>query len=81
MARIEIYSTDNCPWCTRAKSLLSAKGFEFEEIDISLDPARAQQMIERSGRRTVPQVFIDDLPIGGYDELSRMDLPDQLASR
>ena len=72
MNQIEVYSTDNCPWCTRAKSLLRAKGLDYEEIDISSDQARALKMIERSGRRTVPQIFIDDVPIGGFDELSEM---------
>ena len=78
MNRIEIYSTNNCPWCTRAKSLLRTKGLEYEEIDISADQARALEMIERSGRRTVPQVFIDDEPIGGFIELSKMNLTDKL---
>jgi glutaredoxin 3 len=77
MNQIEIYSTDNCPWCTRAKSLLRAKGLDFEEIDISSDQVLALEMIERSGRRTVPQIFIDDRPIGGFDELSKMILPDK----
>lgn len=81
MSQIEVYATDNCPWCARAKSLLLGKGLEFEEIDISSDPARAQEMIERSGRQTVPQIFIDDEPIGGYDELSKLELPDRQASR
>ncbi len=75
MNQIEIYSTDNCPWCVRAKSLLTAKGLAFEEIDISSDQARTLEMIERSGRRTVPQIFIDDEPIGGFDELSKLNLP------
>lgn len=78
MNQIEIYSTDHCPWCTRAKSLLRAKGLDFEEINISSDQARALEMIERSGRRTVPQIFIDDEPVGGFDELSKMNLPDRL---
>lgn len=77
MNQIEIYSTDNCPWCTRAKSLLRAKGLDFEEIDISSNQARALEMIERSSRRTVPQIFIDGEPIGGFDELSKMNLPDR----
>ena len=78
MNRIEIYSTDNCPWCIRAKSLLRTKGLDFEEINISSDQVRALEMIERSGRRTVPQIFIDDQPIGGFDELSKMNLTDKL---
>ncbi|MBL3529504.1 MAG: glutaredoxin 3 [gamma proteobacterium endosymbiont of Lamellibrachia anaximandri] len=74
MNRIEIYSTNNCPWCMRAKSLLRTKGLDYEEIDISSDQVRASEMIERSGRRTVPQIFIDDEPICGFDELSNMNL-------
>ncbi len=79
MNQIEIYSTNNCPWCTRAKSLLRTKGLDFEEIDISSDQARALEMIERSGRRSVPQIFIDDESIGGFEELSKLNLPDKLA--
>ena len=78
MNQIEIYSTDNCPWCIRAKALLRTRGLDFEEIDISSDPVHALAMIERSGRRTVPQIFIDDQPIGGFDELSKMSLTDKL---
>jgi len=78
MNRIEIYSTDNCPWCIRAKSLLRTRGLDFEEIDISSDQVRALEMTERSGQRTVPQIFIDGHPIGGFDELSKMNLPDKL---
>ena len=72
MNQIEVYSTDNCPWCIRAKSLLHTKGLDYEEIDISSDRVRALEMTERSGRRSVPQIFIDDEPIGGFDELSEM---------
>ena len=57
--------------------MLHAKGLDFEEIDVSSDQARMLEMIERSGRRTVPQIFIDHVPIGGFDELSKMDLPDR----
>ncbi len=74
MNQIEIYTTDNCPWCTCAKSLLRSKGLDFKEIDISSDQAHALEMIVRSGRRTVPQIFIDDQPIGGFDELLKMNL-------
>jgi glutaredoxin 3 len=81
MNHIEVYSTNNCPWCVRAKSLLRANGLDFEEIDISSNRARALEMIERSGRRTVPQIFIDDEPIGGFDELSKLGLPNRAESR
>ena len=78
MNRIEIYSAANCPWCDRAKSLLRARGIEFEEIDITADTARVVEMTERSGKRTVPQIFIEDAHIGGFDELSILDLSDRL---
>ena len=77
MNRIEVYSNDNCPWCERAKSLLRARGLDFEEIDISSDRAAALEMAKRSGRRTVPQIFIDNVHIGGFDELSKINLPDK----
>jgi len=76
--RIEVYSTDNCPCCDRTKSLLCIRGLDFEAIDISSDQTHAPEMIERSGRRTVPQVFIEDEPIGGFNEPTLIDLPDKL---
>ncbi len=74
MNHIEVYSTNQCPWCSRAKSLLQAEGLDYEEIDVSSDQNRLLEMIERSGRRTVPQVFINDVAIGGFDELSQLNL-------
>jgi glutaredoxin 3 len=79
MNQIQIYSTHNCPWCARAKSLLQTRGLDFEEIDIGADQIRAREMIERSGRRTVPQIFIDGEHIGGFDELSRTKQADMPA--
>lgn len=73
MKQIEVYSTHNCPWCVRAKALLESKGLNFEEINIASDADLAQEMAERSGRRTVPQVFIDGEAIGGFDELSALN--------
>ena len=78
MKNIEVYSSHNCPWCGRAKALLESKGLEFTEINIAEDQLRALEMIERSGRRTVPQIFIDDESIGGFDELSAMNQAGQL---
>ena len=78
MNRIEIYSAANCPWCDRAKSLLRARGIEFEEIDITADTARVVEMTERSGKRTVPQIFIDDFHVGGYDDMAAMDARGEL---
>lgn len=74
MNKIEIYSTDICPWCKQAKALLSSKGLDFEEINITSNQDRTLEMIERSGRRTVPQIFIDGQHIGGFDDLSMIDL-------
>ena len=65
-----MYTTAFCPFCLRAKALLKDKRVAFEEIDVMFDPARRAEMVERSGGgRTVPQIFIDGEPIGGFDEL------------
>jgi glutaredoxin 3 len=73
MAKVVVYTTQWCPYCVRAKSLLRHKGIAFEEIDVSGDDALRTWMIEASGRRTVPQIFIDDKPIGGFEELAALD--------
>ena len=73
MPRIVIYTSPWCGYCSRARRLLSAKGVEFEEIDVSADPELRSEMIERSGRFTVPQVFVGDLHVGGSDELAALD--------
>ena len=74
MAKIEVYTKFLCPYCTRAKALLSAKGVTFEEIDISTGGPRRTEMIERSGGRlTVPQIFIDGRHVGGSDDLHALD--------
>jgi glutaredoxin 3 len=72
--RIVVYSQPFCGYCTAAKRLLASKGAEFTEVDVMFDPAEKAKMIERSGgRRTVPQIFIGDRHIGGYDDLSALD--------
>ncbi len=68
MPRVVIYTTNYCPYCFRAKALLRSKTVEFEEIDVTDDPERRAEMERLSGRRTVPQIFINDQSIGGYDE-------------
>lgn len=74
MAKIEIYTSPFCGFCYRAKSLLKNKGVDFEEVDIMFHPGRKPEMMERAGgRHTVPQIFIDDVHIGGCDELYTMD--------
>jgi glutaredoxin 3 len=73
MARIRMYSTTWCGYCVRAKALLDRRGLEYEEILMDDDPAFRQKMLDLTGRWTVPQIFIDDLPIGGYTELWALD--------
>jgi len=71
--RIVVYSTDWCPFCTRARGLLERKGAEFEVIDIDERPEARAEMMARSGRRTVPQIFIGDTHVGGCDDLYALD--------
>jgi len=83
MARIRMYSTTWCGYCIRAKVLLERRGLEYEEIVMDDDPAFREKLLEMTGRWTVPQIFIDDLPIGGYTELWCLDRDgklDQLAA-
>ena len=68
-----MYTTQYCPYCVRAKALLRHKGIAFEEIDVGADDTLREKMVEASGRRTVPQIFINDAPIGGFDELKALD--------
>ena len=79
MPHIEVYSTPNCPFCVSAKALLKSKNLSFQEIDVSNDIESLQKMVKLSGLRTVPQIFINNQSIGGFDELSKMnadgDLP------
>ena len=68
-----MYSTTWCGYCIRAKALLDRRGLEYEEILMDDDPAFRQKLLEMTGRWTVPQIFIDDVPIGGYTELWCLD--------
>jgi glutaredoxin 3 len=79
MARVEIYSSDFCGFCYRAKSLLRKKGVTFEEHDVTMDPAGRDAMMTRSGgKRSVPQIFINDEHIGGCDDLHALDAQGKL---
>lgn len=69
MAKVELYKTSFCGYCTHARRLLDSKGVDVEEIDVTFDAARRAEMEERSNRRTVPQIFIDGIHVGGCDEL------------
>ena len=80
MARIEVYTTASCPYCVRAKRLLKERGLAYEEIDVATDDALRLEVMKRSGRRTVPQIFIDCRSIGGYDELAELDASGELAT-
>jgi glutaredoxin 3 len=70
MARAEIYSTPTCSSCVRAKRLLDQRGVDYEEIDVSYDRT---PMMARSGRQTVPQIFLDGIHVGGFEELLMLD--------
>ena len=78
MAKIIIYSKENCPYCDWAKSLLDSKKQTYTVIRIDLDEAKRDEMMKLSGRRTVPQIFINDQAIGGFDDLSALDKAGEL---
>lgn len=81
MASITMYSTAVCPYCVRAEQLLRAKGItEIEKIRVDLDAARRLEMIERTGMRTVPQIFIGETHVGGCDELYDLEREGRLAA-
>ena len=73
MPRIRMYSTTWCGYCIRAKALLERRGLAYEEIIMDDDPAFRQKLLEMTGRWTVPQIYIDEVPIGGYTELWCLD--------
>jgi glutaredoxin 3 len=78
-ARIQMYTTAVCPYCVRAEQLLRQRGVtEIEKIRIDLDPARKDEMVARTGRRTVPQIFIGDRHVGGCDDLYAVDRAGEL---
>jgi len=72
-AKVVMYSTRFCPFCMRARRLLGKKGIEFQEINVGGDAALWQEMESLSGRNTVPQVFINDQALGGFDDIALLD--------
>ena len=78
MAPVRIFTTPICPYCARAKALLTKKGVTFDEVDVYMDAAARKEMFEKSGRRTVPQIFIGERHIGGCDDLHAMDAAGEL---
>lgn len=74
MAKITMYSTAVCPFCVRAERLLNSKGItEIEKIRVDLDPGQRQEMMAKTGRRTVPQIYIDDRHVGGFEDLAALE--------
>ena len=73
MPKVVIYTTTSCPYCTRAKAFLRSKNVDFEEIDVSRDERLQEEIIRLSGRRTVPQIFINGKSVGGFDDIRQMD--------
>ncbi len=75
MANVIMYTTGYCPYCANAERLLHSKGVtEINKIQIDTDPTLRMEMMEKTGRRTVPQIYIDDQHIGGFDDLRALDL-------
>lgn len=80
MAEVTMYSTGWCPYCARARALLERKGIAIHEVDIETDAALRAEMIERSGRRSVPQIFIGARHVGGFEELYALERSGELDS-
>lgn len=72
-AEVVLYSTDYCPYCTRAKALLSKKNVRFEEINVEERPDLRSWLVSASGQRTVPQIFINNQPIGGFTDMAALE--------
>ena len=78
MKKVIIYSTRICPYCIRAKNFFNKKNIDYTEIMIDQDPSLIKEMVERSGRQSVPQIFIDDYHVGGFDDLIEHDMEGKL---
>lgn len=73
MSNVVLYTTGLCPYCYRAKKLLDRKGVSYEEIDVMFTAGKRDEMIQRSGRRTVPQIFIGETHVGGFDDMEALE--------
>ena len=73
MSAITIYTTPTCPYCIAAKALLNNKGVAYNEVNVQNDRATALALVERTGRRTVPQIFVGDTHVGGFDDLNALE--------
>ncbi len=70
---VTMYATGWCPYCSRARALLQRKGVQWREIDVEAEPEKRAEMMQRSGRRTVPQIFVGDHHVGGSDDLHELE--------
>jgi glutaredoxin 3 len=73
MAQVTVYSGPNCPYCEKAKALLNRKNISFQEFNVKEDAAKLEEMLARSGRKTIPQIFIDGKHVGGCDDLYALE--------
>jgi glutaredoxin 3 len=80
-AEVTLYTTRVCGYCMAAKQLLAARKVPYQEVDVTTDPAKRAWLVEATGRRTVPQIFIAGEPIGGFDELAALDRSGELAAK
>ena len=78
MAIVTMYYTDSCPFCKNAEKLLLSKGIKIDKIDAEQEPEKFADIIAQTGRDSVPQIFIDGKHIGGFDDLSELDMDDEL---
>ena len=81
MKAVTVYSTDYCPYCTRAKKLLAERAIPFTEHDVTEDPERRRWLVDATGQRTVPQIFFGDEPIGGCSDLEALIKSGKLDAR
>ena len=75
---VRVYTKKNCPYCVRAKALLTKKGVAFEEVDVETDDALRTWLVETTGQRTVPQIFVGDRPLGGFTDVEALDRKGEL---
>lgn len=81
MPNVVVYCTTYCPYCTRAKALFDKKGVEYSEINLDSQPEKRSEMESLSGRTSVPQIFIDDFHVGGFDDMAELDMDGELDSK
>jgi len=78
VSSVVIYTTKICPYCVRAKALFARKGVQYQEIDVSSDDQKRHWLVQTTGQRTVPQIFINDKSVGGFDEIAALDRKGEL---